>query len=130
MMIKAKVGLSQRAYSRHAHVSLAYVQRLIKAAKIPVLESGRIDPTAADAFRAKYTRIGRGQRRQGKQNFEAEVSGRGECMGCGEQYPLIASRNAGTPKFEQFCTPDCQADSEKGLSLKTIRRRIFREGHA
>ncbi|MGO9539828.1 MAG: hypothetical protein ACLPN2_04430 [Terriglobales bacterium] len=126
---KQRQGLSNRQYGKHAGVSAPYVQKLVNAGKIPVLPDGSLDPVACDAARARNTIMGRGQRRQGK-DFEQALGGYAECIGCGEEYPLIASRNLGTPKFEQFCTANCQADHERGLSRATIRRRIFKEANA
>jgi hypothetical protein len=61
--------------------------------------------------------------------IEEAVSGRAECRGYGDSFPVRYSQALGTPQWEQFCTPECQADSERGLNRAQVRRRIFREAN-
>ena len=42
------MGLSRRAYGRHRGVSLAAVQKALRAGRITLLPDGTIDPEAAD----------------------------------------------------------------------------------
>lgn len=129
-MTKQRQGLSNRQYAKHAGVSAPYVQKLVNRGKIPVLEDGSLDAAACDLARSRNTISGRGQRRlQRRRRVTSQVpaGSYAECVGCGESFRVLDSRNLGTPKFSEFCTPNCQVDAEAGLSLAQIRRRVGRE---
>ena len=130
-MNKRKQGISQRKYAIHAGVGLSYIQKLLEQGKIPVLPDGSLDPEACDAARSRNTRVGLSQLRQGK--VAEPAANRNTyltCAACGDSYSLIDSRWYGTGDPLRFCTRECQADHERGLSRATIRRRIFKEANA
>jgi len=126
---KTKQGLSRRGYAAHAGVSVSYVQKLITRGAIKLLPDGSIDAVAADAGRAKYTIIGKGQRKL--ERAKARKAARAEvrtitgltCEACGALYRREHSAKTAAPNPDRFCCSDCQADTEAGMSAARIRRR-------
>jgi hypothetical protein len=130
-MAKKQQGISQREYAKLAGVRPSYVQRLVATGKLPVLPDGSLDSVACDAARAKFTRVGRGQRRWQRRHPEsaertiapqAEKSIRmcnlcgqphwfwthANCSVCNEDYVLYsAPRIDHSPDPQRFCSAKC-----------------------
>jgi hypothetical protein len=126
------VGISQRAYAEQIGVHHSYVAKMIRRGAIPVLSDGSIDPEAADAARAKFTRVGRGQRRWKRRHPAQPVavavnpptSGSKAtpiCQGCGARY--LRKYRISSPTPDRFCSASCEQDFNDGLSLREIANR-------
>ncbi len=134
-MNKRRLGVSQRAYARLAGVALSYVQKLIRAGKLPTLPDGTLDARACDAARARNTNMYRGERRRMRQAAragaaEATLPIYHTCSGCHESFREIDARAGGSPDPRRFCSGQCCSDVAAGLSTSQIRRRVNREAGA
>ena len=70
--MKAKLGMSQRAYAASRGIARPYINRLVHAGVIPTLPDGSIDPDAADRARAENI-VPRMPRIDCKQQFDMEA---------------------------------------------------------
>ena len=70
--MKAKLGMSQRAYAASRGIARPYINRLVHAGIIPTLPDGSIDPDAADRARAENI-VPRMPRMDCNQQFDKEA---------------------------------------------------------
>jgi hypothetical protein len=123
-MKKAKLGISKRAYARRANVDHAYVMRLCKEGKLPVLPDGTLDPVACDRARAQNTQVGGGPLRSVhqviRQQPEDPVC---ICLQCGGRFRFsVAVRVGRSPDGLRFCSDDCAGDAAAAQSRVQTRR--------
>jgi hypothetical protein len=129
-MNKARLGLSQRGYAKHAGVTGPYVAKLIKQGKLPTLADGSLDAVACDAARSRNTNVVKGilrKRRQAARNRPAPKQAQAwlRCVACGEQYRVAEAGNStqASPDPQRFCCDLCASDHAAGLSARQIRRK-------
>jgi hypothetical protein len=108
-------GLSVRGYARHCGIAHSYVVRLIQQGKIPVRRDGTIDPEAADRARAENTLLD--HRRYAKAPPRP-------CKACGWMYPPLLAYQDDSPWPLFYCTPECYADKQAGLTAADIARKL------
>jgi hypothetical protein len=128
-MPKGKQGLSLRGYAKHAGVALSYIQRLIKAGKVPSLPDGTLDLRVCDAFRASRTNMQLGEIRRSRRaarekRRSTDSTGHSTCVGCGENYRVSDARGWGSPDPSKFCTRECCADVRVGLTVSQIKQKV------
>lgn len=109
-------GISQRAYAEQIGVHHSYVAKMIRRGAIPVLPDGSIDPKAADEGRAKYTRVGKGQRKWQRRHPEPEAAAARPPCPCG--YEFLSVDPPG-----KFCCDFCAQDAAEGYTPKEMRDR-------
>jgi len=126
----SKLGISQRAYARRAGVSSAYVNKLVKHGKLPLLPDGSLDAAACDVARAKHTNVAIGilrKRWQAAKNRPMPKQAQAwlRCEGCAEQYRVAEAGNStqASPDPQRFCCDLCASDHAAGLSARQIRRK-------
>jgi hypothetical protein len=129
-MNKARSGISQRAYARHAGVSGPYVAKLIKQGKLPTLPDGSLDSVACDVARSRNTNVIEGilrKRRRAALNrlMPKQAQAWLRCAGCGEQYRPSEAANSTqrSPDPSRYCCDLCGTDAAAGLSKAQIRRK-------
>jgi hypothetical protein len=130
--MKAKQGMSKRAYARHAGVDHALIVRLCKENRLPVLADGTLDAQVCDRVRTETTRARISSRRariMPEPGRPSRILDR-RCTGCNGLYSPALAIELRSPDFALFCSRECGLEVAAGKSRTEIQARLRAEFRA
>ncbi|HTR24429.1 MAG TPA: hypothetical protein VMI10_10625 [Terriglobales bacterium] len=115
-------GVGVREIGRRWGTSSAYVSQFIKKVGAQPLPGGGYDVDQLTAMRARFTRVGTGQRKWNRHHPSDQIH---TCIQCGGRYtPAGELRDGNAARdISRFCEDTCERDAEAGLTpAQTIKR--------